>query len=202
MGTLSSKKFIKNSSGTLAEENALTTSAGAGDADKIPALNASGVLDASIVNATTSSVGAADAGKVAALDGSGRLDTSVLPVGIGADTVAIVASENLAAGDLINVWNDGGTAKIRKADASTQGKDAQGFVLASVTSGNSGTVYFEGSNTQMTSLTPGLQFLSSTTPGKTTTTAPTAAGTIVQRVGFATSDTSMNFQSNAPVLLA
>ena len=51
MGTISTTKFIKNSAGSLAEEAALTTSAGAADANKIPALNASGVLDPSIVNA-------------------------------------------------------------------------------------------------------------------------------------------------------
>ena len=51
MGTASTKKILKNNAGTLTEEAALTTSAGAADANRIPALNASGVLDASIVNA-------------------------------------------------------------------------------------------------------------------------------------------------------
>ena len=63
MGTLSTKKFIKNNSGVLTEEAALTTSAGAGDADKLPALNASGVLDSTIVNSVAASAGAGDAGK-------------------------------------------------------------------------------------------------------------------------------------------
>jgi hypothetical protein len=102
MGTISTTKFIKNSAGSLAEEAALTTSAGAADANKIPALNASGVLDPTIVNAKASSAGAADAGKVVQLDGSGRLDNSVMPVGIGADTKVMMASEALAAGDFVN----------------------------------------------------------------------------------------------------
>ena len=97
MGALSTKKFIKqNGSGYMQEENALTTSAGAGDANKIPALNASGFLDQTIVNAKTTSAGAGDSGKIPALDGSGRLDNSFLPVGIGADTAQILASETLA----------------------------------------------------------------------------------------------------------
>jgi hypothetical protein len=227
MGTASTKKFIKNNSGVLTEEAALTTSAGAGDANKIPALNANGILDSTIVNSKTTSAGAADSGKIAALnangilddtiinatvtssankivklDGSGKLDSTVLPTGIGADTASILASENLAAGDLVNIYNNTGTANIRKADASTTGKEAHGFVLSAVTSGQNGVVYFEGSNTQATGLTPGVQYLSATTAGKTTSTAPSTAGQIVQVVGFAYSATALNFQSELPIVLA
>lgn len=256
MGTASTTKVLKNAAGTLTEETTLTTSAGAGDANKIPALNGSGVLDASIVNSKTTSAGAADSGKVVALnasglvddtiinakntsagagdagkipklnasgvlddtivnatvasaankivklDGAGKLDVTVMPTGIGADTASIVASEAIAAGDLVNVWNDGGTAKIRKADASTTGKEAHGFVLAAVSASASGTVYFEGSNTQQTGLTPGVQFLSATTAGKTVATAPTGAGKVVQRVGFAYSATALNFDGCDPIVLA
>lgn len=200
MGTASTTKFIKNNAGQLTEQVALKTSAGAADADAIPALNENGVLDASIVNATATSAGAADAGKVVALDGAGRLDSSMMPVGIGADTQTITASEALAAGDLVNIWNSSG-AKVRKADATVAGKEAHGFVLASVSNGNPATVYFEGTNTAVTGLTPGVQFLS-TTAGLSTGTAPSATGNVVQRVGFATSATTMNFQSQPPVVLA
>ncbi len=200
MGTASTTKFIKNNAGQLTEQPALTTSAGVSDANAVPALNASGVLDASIVNSTTTSAGAGDSGKVVALDGSGRIDNTMLPVGVGADTYSITASEALAAGDLINVWNSSG-AKIRKADATVAGKEAHGFVLASVSNGAVGTVYFEGTNTAVTGLTPGVQFLS-TTAGLSTTTAPTASGNVVQRVGFAVSSTALNFHSQPPVVLA
>ena len=201
MGTASTTKFIKNNAGTLTEEAALTTSAGAGDAQKVPALNASGVLDATITNAKNTSAGAGDAGKLAMLDAAGKLDVTFMPVGIGADTASIVASENLVAGDFVNVWNDGGVAKIRKADATTAGKEAHGFVLAGVTSAASGTVYFEGTNTQLSGLTPGPQWLS-VTAGRCTATAPSSTGNSVQRVGFAISATAMNFQSQPPVILA
>ena len=164
-------KFLKMNAGVVTEESAITTSAGAGEVGKIPHL-----------------------------DASGRLDNSFMPTGIGADTQSIQASENLAAGDLVNIWNSSG-ARIRKADATTAGKEAHGFVLASVTSGNNGTVYFEGNNAQVTGLTPGVQYLS-TTPGLATATAPSAAGNVVQRVGFATAATNLNFQSQVPVVLA
>jgi len=198
MGTASTKKFIKNGSGTLTEEAALTTSAGAGDADKIPALNASGILDDSIINATVTS----SANKTVKLDGSGKLDVTVMPTGIGADTAVIVASETLAAGDLVNIWDNAGTPKVRKADGSTSGKEAHGFVLAGFASAASATVYFEGTNTQCTGLTAGAQFLSGTTAGKPSSTAATGSGKIVQRVGFAISATSMNFQSDTSIILA
>ncbi|MDN6885277.1 hypothetical protein QMO14_16855 [Variovorax sp. CAN2819] len=200
MGTASTKKFIKNVSGTLTEEAALTTSAGAGDADKLPALNANGVLDATIVNSKTSSAGAGDSGKVVALDASGRIDSSMMPVGIGADTASITASEALAAGDLVNVWNSSG-AKVRKADATTSGKEAHGFVLAAVANAALATVYFEGTNTAVTGLTPGPQFLT-TTAGTSSNTAPSGSGNVVQRVGIATSATSLNFEGGVPIVLA
>jgi hypothetical protein len=196
---MAAHKFLKNNAGTPTEEAAVETSAGAGDEGKIPALNASGVLDASIVNSKTSSAGAGDSGKLPALDGSGKLDSTFMPTGIGADTAIITTSEVLAAGDFVNIWNSTG-AKVRKADASVAGKEAHGFVLAGVGNGASATVYFAGTNTQVTGLTPGVQFLS-TTPGLCSSTAPTGSGNVVQRVGFSTSATAVNFQSLTPIVL-
>lgn len=198
---MAAHKFIKNNAGTLTEESAVTTSAGSSDDGKIVALNASGVLDATIVNSITSSAGSGDSGKLPALDGSGKLDNSFMPTGIGADTASITASEALSAGDLVNVWDSAGTFKVRKADATTAGKEAHGFVLSSVSSGASATVYFESSNTGKTGLSPGKQYLS-TTAGGCTTTAPSGSGNVVQIVGIATSATAMNFQCTTPYVLA
>lgn len=225
MGTLSTTKFIKNSAGNLAEEAMLTTSAGAGDAQKIPALNASGILDDTIVNssatvsankvaklnaagilapalvnATIASAGAGDSGKIPQLDAAGRIDSTVLPVGVGADTAAITTSEAVASGDFINIWNSTG-AKARKADATVAGKEAHGFVLVGVASGAVATVYFEGTNTAVTGQTAGNVYLS-ITAGIATTTAPVATGNVVQRIGFAISATAINFQSQPPITLA
>jgi hypothetical protein len=153
------------------------------------------------VAAIITSAGAGDSGKIVALDAAGKLDTSFMPTGVGADTAAIATSESLAAGDLVNVFNSTG-AKVRKADSSVSGKEAHGFVLAVFTHPTTATVYFEGSNTQVTGLTPGVQFLDPANPGKATNTAPTTAGQVVQRVGFATAAGVLNFQSEVPVLLA
>jgi hypothetical protein len=200
MGTLSTKAFIKNNAGMLTEEYALTTSAGAGDSNKVPALNASGVLDITITNGKIVSAGAGDSGKLVALDAAGKIDTTVLPVGIGADTAVITTSEAVSAGDLINIHNSTG-AKARKADATTSGKEAMGFVLTGVGSGAAATVYFEGTNTAVTGQTPGIVYLS-TTAGLATSTAPSASGNSVQIVGVATSATSINFQFTRPIILA
>lgn len=225
MGTASTKKFIKNSSGTLTEEAALTTSAGAGDADRLPALNASGILDDSIINASATvsanktaklnasgilnpaiinavnvSAGAGDAAKIVQLDSSGKIDMTMMPTGVGADSASITTSETLSAGDFVNIWNSSG-AKARKADATTAGKEAHGFVLSAYGSSASATVYFEGTNTGVSGQTPGPVFLG-TTAGTATSTAPSSSGNIVQRIGFAISATAINFQSQPPVALA
>lgn len=147
------------------------------------------------------SAGVGDAGGVVALDTTGRIDASMMPAGIGADTKSIAATENLAAGDLVNIYNSSGF-KVRLADASTTGKEAHGFVLAAVTSGNNATVYFEGPNTQLTGLSPGRKFLSPTTPGKVTAVVPSTAGHVIQFVGVATAATELNFEAGDPIILA
>ena len=196
---MSAHKFLKNNAGTITEESAVETSSGGTDEGKIPALNASGVLDSTIVNSKTTSAGSGDSGKLPALGASGKLDTSFMPTGIGADTAVVTASEALAAGDLVNIWNSTG-AKARKADASTAGKEAHGFVIASVLILGNATIYFEGTNDQVTGLTPGVQFLS-TSPGLCAASAPSGSANVVQRVGVATSATSLNFHAENPIVL-
>lgn len=173
MGNASTKKFLKNNNGAIAEEAALLTSGGAADANKIPAL-----------------------------DNSGRLDVTFMPTGIGADTGNAVATEALSANDLVNVWNNAGVHSVRKADGSSKGKEAHGFVLSAVSIGDQAKIYFEGTNAGLTGVLPGIQYLSDTVPGKSTTTVPTATGHIVQVVGFGFSANAINFQYNNPIELA
>ena len=204
MGANSTTKILKNLAGTITEFFALTTSAGAGDAQAIPALNAAGILDPTIVNATATSAGAGDAAKIPLLDGTGRLDNSFMPVGIGAETVALVASEALSAGQFVNIWDNAGVANVRKADASTTGKEASGFVLAAFASAATATVYLVSqTNTQQTAMTPGtIQFLSDSTPGACTATVPTTSGHTVQQLGRASSATTIAFSPGPAITLA
>lgn len=166
------EKFIRNNAGVLTEKQAKDVS-----------------------------TGPSDAGEIVALDNTGRLDLSMMPVGIGPDVYQIITSESLAAGDFINVFNNSGVATVRKADASTTGKFAHGYVLESSNGGDPCTVYFEGTNTQVTGATPGQNFLS-TTAGGFAPTAPTGAGNVVQRLGVAVSSTEINFERSQAFVLA
>jgi len=151
--------------------------------------------------ATVTSAGAGDAGELVALDAAGKLDNSVMPTGIGADTVTITTSEDLAAGDFVNIYDNASTPTARKADASND-FEAHGFVLAASTSGNNATVYFEGSNNQVTGQTAGNVYLSAATAGDVTATAPSGSGNLVQKVGVATSATNINVELSNPIKLA
>lgn len=154
------------------------------------------------VNGTATSAGAGDAGKIVQLNSSGNVDITMLPPGVGAQTKLAATSENLSAGDLVNLWNDSGTIKARKADASN-GRRAMGYVLSSVTSPANATVYLDGTISGLTSLTPGaIYYLSAATAGGVVSTAPSTAGQISQEVGPALSATEIDFEPRQPITLA
>jgi hypothetical protein len=141
------------------------------------------------------STGAANAGDIPAFDDTGRLDISVMPQGFGSDTKVVAASEALSAGDLVNVYNNAGTVAARKADGSAEGKEANGFVLASVASGAQATVYFGRVLSGLSGLTIGARYyLSATTAGAVTATPATGAGKIDQYIGKAISATEIAFE--------
>lgn len=155
------------------------------------------------VESVASTAGAGDADKLVRLASDGKLDPSLMPTGLGADVLTITASENLSAGDYVNVWDDAGTAKARKADATSAGKEADGFVLDAVSSGQNASVYFEGRNTGMTGLTVGARYyLSAAAAGAATTTPPSGSGNVVQFLGRASSVTSLAFEATDGVILA
>lgn len=168
-------KYIKQVAGALSETEGQVTSAGAGDAGKIPAL-----------------------------DAGGKLDSTLMPSGTGLDTIAVAVEDaaGLAAGDLVNIFDNAGTPKVRRADASN-GRTAHGYVITAYADAASATVYKEGTNNQLSGMTAGaVQYLSGTTPGARTPTAPTTAGHIVQRVGVAYSATDMDWEPALPITLA
>lgn len=156
------------------------------------------------VEATVVSTGVSEAGDIVALDEDGLLDLSVLPSGIGPDVAVIEAGESLDAGDFVNIYDDGG-ALVRKADASAAnaGEIAHGFVLDNVASGNNATVYFEGTNNQVSGLTPGTTYvLSHTTPGEVLEigSGTDTAGHSLQTVGVSTSGSALNVELGRPVI--
>lgn len=165
---MAGNKYIANSSGKLKEVASIQSSAGAGDAGKIPAL-----------------------------DSTGLLDITMMPVGVAAETQSIASSENLLAGDFVNIYSNAGTANVRKADATSNAKPAHGFVLANVTSPAAAVVYFiSNRNTAVSGLTVGSDYWLSTTPGTVTATAPSSSGNIIQLLGRCVTATLLPFTND------
>ena len=150
-----------------------------------------------------SSAGAGDAGKGIALDSVGKINLNMMPTGVGPELQNLVTSEDLSAGDWINVYDNGGVPTARKADATNGAKRAHGFVKESVTSPAPVDVYFDGANDVLTGLTTGTRyFLSATTPGSCVTTPPSSAGNMVQYLGSALNDTIIAFRPTDGVIVA
>ena len=152
------------------------------------------------VETVDTSAGAGDAGAIPSLDDGGRLAANMMPTGVAADQFTVPASENLDAGDFVNAWDNAGTVNVRKADNSN-GREADGYVLAAVTSGNSATVHYSDQNDQMTGLTVGADYYLATA-GAATTTQPTTSGDLVQHLGKAISATTMQVRISDPIELA
>ncbi len=157
------------------------------------------------IQATTTSAGVADAGKLPALDSDGRLNGSMMPAGIGADTQIIPASENLSAGNFVNIWSDSGAVKVRLADNSN-GRAADGYVLDAVLSSANATVYpLDGTNSDLSGLTPGAEYWLGTAGGVTDTpldeTDGGNANKISQYLGKAKSATELITTDDGPVIL-
>jgi hypothetical protein len=144
--------------------------------------------------------GGSDANKIPQLDANGRLKEAMLPTGIGAEVKIILASEALSAGSFVNIWDDAGTLKVRKADASAD-KPAHGYVLAAVNQDENATVFCDGINDQLSGLTGGPKmFLSAATPGAASGTPPSDSGDIVQVLGTRLSATELAFVPDMTVI--
>jgi hypothetical protein len=153
-----------------------------------------------LVSSIFQSTGVADGGKIISTDpATGTIHPSMLPSGIGAATKIYPASEELVAGNFVNIWLDTATLRVRKADASN-GREANGFVLIPVASGASATVILQGLNTSLTSLDP-TQIYYLGTNGGVTTNPPLTNNAILQDLGFATAAGELNFEYNTPILV-
>jgi len=156
------------------------------------------------VAATQTSGGAGNAGDIVALNSSGEIDSTMLPTSVGAETTTAEATEALAAGDWVHVWDDSGNKEVRKASAASANKfEAHGFVLDNFALGVTATIYHEGLNNGLSGLTNGeKQFLSASTAGASSSTAPTGSGDLVQKVGVAANATTVSFEPTHEIELA
>lgn len=146
-----------------------------------------------LVTGTNQSTGVADAAKIIETGPDGKIDISLLPPGIAADVKVLEAFEALDAGDYVNIFDDGGTEKVRKADNSN-GRPAHGFVKDAVAITANATVYFEGPNDDLSGLTAGQRVYLGT--GGDIITTPldpvTEVGKIHQFLGVAVDATMVN----------
>jgi hypothetical protein len=154
------------------------------------------------VSAITSSAGAADEGKIPGLNVNGQLDETFFPAGLGRVLNTFPASENLADGDPVNKWDDGGTMKVRKADCSGgEGKRSHGFVLSSYTTGQTAVVYALGElNNHLSGKTPGAKYWLGTA-GTYVDTPPTTETYIIQYMGIADSASAIQTEASEPVVI-
>ena len=54
------------------------------------------------LEATTTSAGAGDAGEIVALDSSGKLDSTLMPAGFGSDSKSMTANIRAALGSMVS----------------------------------------------------------------------------------------------------
>lgn len=100
--------------------------------------------------------------------------------------VTVDASEAIAGGEFVNFWDDGGTAKVRLADATDPDKAADGYAPAGAGMGDPCQVLpLAGLNSAVSPAFTGPAWLSVTTPGDYQNSEPTGSGEIVQPIGKA-----------------
>jgi hypothetical protein len=107
----------------------------------------------------------------------------------------VLASENIAFGAAINLFNNGGVLGARNANATNNTKPCDGFCSTSggITAGSVGEVIVCGGTTTITGLVLGTRYYLSTSNGQVTAVAPVAAGNIEQYLGVALSTTTLLF---------
>jgi len=164
------------------EVPAVQVSTGAANANGIPALNANGLLDASMLgNAPAGAAGAS-----------------------GVVSAQLAATEAIAAGALCNAYSAAGTESVQNADGAQPGtKPVNCYAPAAIASGATGTVVFSKSLiTGLAGLTPGPAFLSDATKGGVQAAGSTIAGHTFQKVGEALSATTLLFAPEQPIVRA
>jgi len=155
-----------------------------------------------LIEGTVTGGSVGEAGDILALGPDGRLDDSVMPVGIVADTLNAPTSETVAAGDYVNIWDDGGTVSVRLADNSNA-RPADGFVKEAATAPASVNVYFEGPNDNVSGKTLATrQYLGTLGQSIETPLVPaTDGGKLHQYLGKSVAATSVNTDIDDHVIL-
>lgn len=164
-------KYLKTGSNGITQGETVSTSAGAGDSDKIPSLN-----------------------------GSGKLDNTFFPDGIGEDTLTVTAGETLAANDLIYINGSGAAMKADANSIAKEaiGHVKSGITNAATGTVYFGKGIISGLSGLTPGAK---YFLSATTAGGIALTVPSGSGDIIQEVGRALSATELVFNPQISIEL-
>jgi hypothetical protein len=139
--------------------------------------------------AIQTSAGAGDANKIARTDSSGKFDSSLVP-NVTEPVETIVASSTISNQSLVNIHDVSGTRNVRPALAADATKPVHGYVETGVSGGASATVKLAGlvtfaiGSTGIVAADVGDPvFLSASTDGAITKTPPASTGNVIQRLG-------------------
>lgn len=113
--------------------------------------------------------------------------------------VYLQATEIITAGAMVNVFNSGGVAKVRNANALNNTKPCHGFCNVAAGAANGDfleVIMFKGLCTLFAGLTPGQEYWLSTTNGLIAAAPAVAAGNIEQFLGVALDSSSLFFNSH------
>lgn len=119
------------------------------------------------------SAGAGDAGKIPALNAAGTIDSTMMPAGVGSDSTIVLASATIAASSFVNVFNNAGTPNCKPADNTTPAV-CVGFAITGFASAASGTITYAGIVTGLTSIVAGTTYYLGTAGAATATAPTTA----------------------------
>lgn len=153
--------------------------------------NANGVYE-EIVPLITGT-GVPDANKLVQTNAQGVIDVTLLPTGVGADVTVLEADEALFAGAFVNIFDDGGTPKVRLADSGDESTRADGFVLEAYLATENATIYRRGTNDQLAALVPASRYFLGLA-GLPSLTPPANDGDYCQPLGIANAATEMDFE--------
>jgi len=122
------------------------------------------------------------------------------PARVGFD---VTTFQDVANGDALYMRSsDGKVGKASAADGSLENAQVVGFADSTVSSGGQVKVLVAGIKTMPSTIDPGdTYFLSATTAGEITTTAPSGAGKAVTRVGEGATTSVFSIYVEPPVLI-
>lgn len=132
--------------------------------------------------AITESSGVPSANQILATATDGKIDPSFLPPGLEIQVETAVATEDLLAGDFVNIYDNMGTNGVRKAIANDVDRLANGFILDNFLASETASIYTKGINTSVAATKGKKSFLSVDIAGNSTEIAPPAVSGHFQQV--------------------